>query len=76
MIRRCDDSDFETILAIVNDGARAYRGIIPPDRWSEPYTSSEHLRHVQRDMGLRLEPRKEPISILVIDQVNKVPTAN
>ena len=31
---------------------------------------------VQRDMGLRLEARKEPISILVIDQVNKVPTAN
>jgi uncharacterized protein (TIGR03435 family) len=31
---------------------------------------------VQRDMGLKLETRKEPISILVIDQVSKVPTAN
>lgn len=45
MIRRCDDSDFETIVAIVNDGARAYRGIIPPDRWSEPYMSRQYLRH-------------------------------
>jgi uncharacterized protein (TIGR03435 family) len=31
---------------------------------------------VQRDMGLKLEPRKQPISILVIDQVSKIPTAN
>ena len=25
------------MLAIVNDAARAYRGVIPPDRWHEPY---------------------------------------
>jgi N-acetylglutamate synthase-like GNAT family acetyltransferase len=45
MIRRCDDRDFETIWAIVNDGAQAYKGIIPPDRWTEPYMSVEKLRH-------------------------------
>lgn len=44
MIRRCAEADCETILAIINDGARAYRGVIPPDRWSEPYMSREHLR--------------------------------
>ena len=27
MIRRCDDRDFELIWDIVNDGARAYRGL-------------------------------------------------
>jgi uncharacterized protein (TIGR03435 family) len=31
---------------------------------------------VQRDLGLKLEARKEPISMLVIDSVNKVPTEN
>jgi uncharacterized protein (TIGR03435 family) len=31
---------------------------------------------IQSDLGLKLEGRKEPISILVIDHVNKVPTAN
>jgi uncharacterized protein (TIGR03435 family) len=31
---------------------------------------------VQSDLALKLEARKEPISILVIDHVNKVPTAN
>ncbi len=31
---------------------------------------------VQRDLGLKLEARKEPISVLVVDQANKVPAAN
>jgi N-acetylglutamate synthase-like GNAT family acetyltransferase len=44
MIRRCDDRDFELICAIINDGARAYKGIIPADRWTEPYMSREELR--------------------------------
>ena len=45
MIRHCDPSDFETIRAIINDGAEAYRGVIPADRWTEPYMSREHLQH-------------------------------
>jgi N-acetylglutamate synthase-like GNAT family acetyltransferase len=44
MIRRCQESDFETICQIINDGAQAYRGVIPPDRWKEPYMSREELR--------------------------------
>ncbi len=45
MIRRCDDRDTELIWAIINDGAQAYRGIIPADRWTEPYMSREKLQH-------------------------------
>jgi GNAT superfamily N-acetyltransferase len=45
MIRRCDDRDFESIWAIINDGSQAYKGIIPVDRWTEPYMSQEKLRH-------------------------------
>jgi GNAT superfamily N-acetyltransferase len=45
MIRRCDDRDFEEIWAIINDGALAYKGIIPEDRWTEPYMSRDKLRH-------------------------------
>jgi GNAT superfamily N-acetyltransferase len=45
MIRRCDDRDFELIWAIINDAARAYKGIIPQDRWTEPYMSRNQLRH-------------------------------
>ena len=36
MIRSCNDTDLDTIHAIINDGAEAYRGIIPADRWHEP----------------------------------------
>lgn len=45
MIRPCTDADFDAILAIVNDGAQAYRGIIPSDRWKEPYMPADELRH-------------------------------
>lgn len=44
MIRRCDDSDFELIWTIINDGAQAYKATIPADRWTEPYMSKEKLQ--------------------------------
>jgi N-acetylglutamate synthase-like GNAT family acetyltransferase len=45
MIRQCNDSDFETICSIINDAAKAYRGVIPEDRWKEPYMPREELQH-------------------------------
>jgi N-acetylglutamate synthase-like GNAT family acetyltransferase len=45
MIRKCDDSDFETIFKVINEAAQAYRGIIPEDRWNEPYMPREELSH-------------------------------
>ena len=49
MIRPCNDLDFELIWTIINDGASAYKGAIPEDRWQEPYMSREHLRHEIND---------------------------
>ena len=45
MIRKCDDSDFETIYQIINEAAQVYRGIIPADRWKEPYMPRDELEH-------------------------------
>ncbi len=45
MIRKCEEDDFEAIFEIVNDAAQAYRGIIPDDRWNDPYMPREELRH-------------------------------
>ena len=45
MIRRCEDREFEMIWAIINDGAQAYKGVIPADRWTEPYMSRQKLQH-------------------------------
>lgn len=44
MIRRLQLADLTPILHIVNDAAEAYKGIIPEDRWKEPYMSTEELR--------------------------------
>ncbi len=43
MIRKSVDDDFTTMLAIINDAARAYRGVIPADRWHEPYMPADEL---------------------------------
>jgi len=44
MIRKCTDSDFEAIYEIINDAAQAYKGVIPHDRWHEPYMPRIQLR--------------------------------
>ena len=44
LIRKSRKEDFEAILAIVNDAAQAYQGVIPDDRWHEPYMTAEELR--------------------------------
>jgi N-acetylglutamate synthase-like GNAT family acetyltransferase len=43
IIRESRESDFGGILAIINDAARAYRGVIPADRWHEPYMPADEL---------------------------------
>jgi len=44
MICKLLPSDFDSILRVVNDAAQAYRGVIPDDRWKEPYMSVEELK--------------------------------
>ena len=44
MIRPCTDSDVPNICAIINDAAQAYKGVIPADRWHEPYMPMEQLK--------------------------------
>lgn len=45
MIRQCQPSDLDAIFEIINDAAEAYRGIIPDDRWHEPYMPLAEIRH-------------------------------
>ena len=42
-IRPCGDDEREAVLAIVNAAAEAYRGVIPADRWHEPYMPTREL---------------------------------
>jgi len=74
MIRRCDERDFEVIWTIVNDGALAYKGTIPSDRWTEPYMSREKLQH-EIDDGVvfwGFEESGELVGVMGIQQVEDV----
>jgi GNAT superfamily N-acetyltransferase len=43
VIRPCRENERDAILAIVNQAAEAYRGVIPADRWHEPYMPRTEL---------------------------------
>jgi GNAT superfamily N-acetyltransferase len=42
-IRLCTDADLDAMAEIINDAASAYRGVIPADRWHEPYMPLDEL---------------------------------
>ena len=44
MIRPLRNDEVELALAIINEAARAYQGVIPDDCWQEPYMPGEELR--------------------------------
>jgi len=52
MIRSLLPSDFDATLKVINDAAQAYKGVIPSDRWKEPYMSAEELRE-EVEAGVR-----------------------
>ncbi|MFH0849123.1 MAG: GNAT family N-acetyltransferase [archaeon] len=50
MIRRCNQEDEEAIFNIINESAKAYEGVIPDDRYHEPYMPLEELRKEMTEM--------------------------
>jgi N-acetylglutamate synthase-like GNAT family acetyltransferase len=46
------EEDFEEIFNIINDAAIAYKEVIPPDCWHEPYMTREELK-AQIEDGVR-----------------------
>jgi N-acetylglutamate synthase-like GNAT family acetyltransferase len=44
LIRKSVKADFAAMLGIINDAARAYHGVIPADRWHEPYMPAGELK--------------------------------
>jgi len=51
-IRACGVRDFQDVYEVCNDGARAYRDVIPADQWKEPYMPEAELRR-ELDAGVR-----------------------
>ena len=74
MIRQLRDDDFDTTLSIINEAAEAYRGVIPADRWHDPYMSAEYLRG-ELDAGVRFsgyEVDGELLGVMGIQNVDDV----
>ncbi len=44
MIRECRPEEIASILEVINDAAAAYQGVIPADRWKQPYMPEDELR--------------------------------
>jgi GNAT superfamily N-acetyltransferase len=74
MIRRCDDGDSEVVWTIINDGAQAYKGVIPADQWSEPYMSREEMWHEISDgvVFWGFEDGGELVGVMGIQRVHEV----
>ena len=45
MITKCEQKDFNDIYEIINDASIAYKGVIPEDRWHEPYMPEDELKN-------------------------------
>lgn len=74
MIRPCPNNDFEEIYAIINHAAQRYKGVIPKDRWKEPYMPQHELRH-ELDQGVTFwgyEEDDKLVGVMGIQQVQDV----
>lgn len=74
MIRRCDAHEFETIWTIINDGARAYDGVVPSDCLRDPYMTKSELEHEMKDgvVFWGYEDSGELIGVMGIQEVGEV----
>ena len=43
-IQETEPKELSAVCAIINDSAQAYKGVIPEDRWHEPYMPIDALR--------------------------------
>jgi len=74
MIRRLLERDLNSMLEVINDAAQAYKGVIPNDRWKEPYMSAEELGD-EIDSGVDffgLEKEGRIIGVMGIQELKEV----
>lgn len=74
MIRNASESDFNDIYNVINDAAMAYKGIIPADRWHEPYMTKEELQ-AQIDDGVRFScyiDKNKVVGVMGIQDKNDI----
>ncbi len=73
-IRPIRDDERAEALTIINDAAQRYHGVIPEDRWHEPYFSAEYLAS-EIESGVRFfgyEADGELLGVMGVQDVDDV----
>ncbi len=74
MIGRLLERNLDSMLEVINDAAQAYKGIIPNDRWKEPYMSAKELEE-QIDCGVHffgLQEEGRIIGLMGIQEAKEI----
>lgn len=71
MLCKLQSSDFDAIVRVVNEAAQAYKGIIPRDRWKEPYMPASELEAEIED-GVEFYGWKEQNRLIGVMGIQRV----
>lgn len=73
MIRQCQPGDSERLYFIINEAARAYKGVIPADRYHQPYMPMAELeREMQRMTFSGWEENGELVGVMGFEPIKDV----
>jgi GNAT superfamily N-acetyltransferase len=71
MLRVIIENDIPAVLAIINEAAQAYQGVIPADCWEEPYMPEAELRE-EMAAGVRFWGYEEEGRLMGRQEVGEV----
>lgn len=73
MIRQCQPQDIESVYTVINDAAKAYQGVIPPDCYHEPYMPIDELSREMRQMSFfGWQDKKQLVGVIGFQRVKDV----
>jgi len=73
MIRECQPDDTERIYLIINEAARAYKGVIPADCYHQPYMSRAELeQEMKRVTFFGWEVNGELVGVMGLEPIRDV----
>jgi len=73
MIRKCQADDTRRIYFIINEAAKAYDGVIPADRYHQPYMPMDELdREMKRMTFFGWETNGELVGVMGIEPIKNV----
>lgn len=73
MIRKCQTNDAQRMYSIINEAAKAYDGVIPADRYHQPYMPMSELEEEMKRMTFfGWEVNGELVGVMGIEPIKDV----